>query len=317
VDTDTTGTGEETSELAHEAAPRVRRAKKGGYLKLPKARLDLADVAAIQQAFRTCCARDLSATAEGYDFDDAADLKTVGVDAVESVKFEGNDPYVMLTMAPANDKADLWLSDVDDPKCRVLQETVERILSAAKARTPPAATPERPTMRRVSPGTQKELPSAELFIDDIEEIEAAFRAACERGVTITAADYEFDHAEHLSGLNVASIPSLKIDGQNPYVRFELHKYGSSIWLSNLDDIRVVGLGSRVEAILDNARERNRRATPRVLLRRSTEPGPPGLFERNSQITAAVIGAVAGAIATGLVTLLLILTGVLKPGSPPP
>jgi hypothetical protein len=167
-------------------------------------------------------------------------------------------------------------------------------------------------MRRVGRNEAVELPHFHLYLDDLIDIENAFRATGMRDFAITADHFEFDHAEDLPKLGAQETSDLKYRGYEPYATLEIRGFQARIYVEDMDDLRLVGLVTKVQEI---ARRPGRKAQGRrrwvVSLTRSTAPPPPTWRERNRDVTVALIGAVGGAVAAGVVTLVLIVTGVLK------
>jgi len=154
--------------------------------------------------------------------------------------------------------------------------------------------------------------SFHLYLDDLIDIESAFRATGMRDFTIRADHFEFDHAEDLPKLGTPEISDLEYQGYNPYATIAVRSFQARLYVEDTDDLRLVGLVTRIQEIVRRPR---RMALGRrrwvVSLTRSTAPSPPTWRERNRDVTVALTGAVGGAVASGLVTVVLILMGVLK------
>lgn len=183
--------------------------------------------------------------------------------------------------------------------------------------TPGSETP-LPAMRRVAPSEWQTIQGRiRLHLDDLEAIEEAFRAAAADGdgaFRIRAANYEFDHAHDLVGLGLPKVQDLEMHIDRPYATFEVRPYGAMVYLSDLDNMSLRGLDARIKEIA-KLRTHGGRTVHRnqvdVFLSRSTDPRPPGPFERHKELVAAIVGGVVGAVASGFVTILMIAFGILK------
>jgi len=176
-------------------------------------------------------------------------------------------------------------------------------------------------MKRVSPGTFDDFKSCELFLDDVEKI-AGLIASLSSSVTIQADHYEFASVADLTLLDKPVAEEIQISNtpQDPlYVYFELRPYLARLYRSNIDDLRGEAVAAAVRNVVEQRglgpRVRGRRFA--VLLRRSTDPGPPaapGFAARNPQVVAAIVGGIVGAASTAAFTILLVWLGVLRTGA---
>jgi hypothetical protein len=174
-----------------------------------------------------------------------------------------------------------------------------------------------PRMRRIPPVRIEDLPKIHLYLDDLMDIEAVFRGVC-KTVKVQAANYEFASVSDLPLLERPQVNEVEINGTDPYCYFEIRPYLARVIVSNTDDVRQVGLATKVREIVE--KRKTKVGKPYLVsLVRSTDaaatdpaaPAPLTWLGRNRDFAVAVAGAVAGAIATALMMVLLVLMGILK------
>lgn len=192
--------------------------------------------------------------------------------------------------------------------------------SDAEPQEQPSA-PRNPIVRRLPQRKYYSLPAALLFIDDIERIEADFRAICRRDCRIEADGYELASAAAITALQGNEVHELEIHCAEPYVTFEWRGFDGRIYVSDADDLQLAGLVSRVQQIVAQRQSRKflKPYDQRYLTlrRRSTDPtlvtSPPNWLDRHPEVAAAIVGSVLTALLGIVATLLLVWLQIVRVG----